>query len=223
MSTKKVLNGEIIAAAALEIADSEGFEAVSMRRIAEKLGAGTMSLYYYLKSKAELVAAMDDALMAELIVSNLPDNWRAAMRMIAARTRDLYIRHPWALNAMLTAPPGVNAMRHAEQCLEALSNTPMTTEGKKVDAFWAIIDDFVFGYALREASGDSQVDVERAKRLLASGEFPQLAQAYGEELVRAAPDRFQIGLDALLETGMNATSGQTTNPPPSRTRRARGC
>src|SRR5271170_2046617 len=221
MSTTKVLNREIIAAAALEIADSEGFEAVSMRRIAEKLGAGTMSLYYYLKSKAELVAAMDDALMAELIVSNLPDNWRAAMRMIAARTRDLYIRHPWALNAMLTAPPGVNAMRHAEQCLEALSNTPMTTEAKLT--LLAIIDDFVFGYALREASGDSHVDVERAKRLLASGEFPQLAQAYGEELVRAAPDRFQIGLDALLETRMNATSGQTPNSPASRTRRAQEC
>jgi AcrR family transcriptional regulator len=221
MSTKKVLDGEIIAAAALEIADSEGFEAVSMRRIAQKLGAGTMSLYYYVKSKAELLAAMDDALMAELIVSNLPDNWRAAMRMIAARTRDLYIRHPWALNAMLTAPPGVNAMRHAEQCLEALSNTPMTTEAKLT--LLAIIDDFVFGYALREASGDSHVDVERAKRLLASGEFPQLAQAYGKELVKAAPDRFQIGLDALLETGMNVTSGQTPNPPPSRTRRARKC
>ena len=59
---------EQIAAAALAIADAEGFEAVSMRRIAAQLGAGTMSLYRYISTKDDLVTLMDDALMGESLV-----------------------------------------------------------------------------------------------------------------------------------------------------------
>src|SRR5262245_47329486 len=121
MSRTQQLSRETIAAAALAIADTEGFTAVSMRRVAEELGAGTMSLYYYVKTKAELVAAMDDALMAEVVVPTLPKHWRKALTAIAQRTRDVFIRHPWALSSMQSAPPGVNAMRHMEQCLKALT------------------------------------------------------------------------------------------------------
>src|SRR5262249_61127857 len=59
---------EEIASAALQIADEEGFAAVSMRRVAAQLGAGTMTLYHYVQSKDDLVALMDDALMAEVLV-----------------------------------------------------------------------------------------------------------------------------------------------------------
>ena len=56
-----------IASTALAIADTEGFAAVSMRRIAAELGAGTMTLYYYVRTKDELVALMDDAIMGEVL------------------------------------------------------------------------------------------------------------------------------------------------------------
>ena len=59
---------EQIAAAALAIADTEGFDAVSIRRVAAELGAGTMSLYRYISAKADLVALMDDAIMGESLV-----------------------------------------------------------------------------------------------------------------------------------------------------------
>src|SRR3954452_23863804 len=58
-----------IAAAALQLADAEGFEAVSMRRVAQALGAGTMTLYNYVRTKYELLALMDDAIMGEVLVS----------------------------------------------------------------------------------------------------------------------------------------------------------
>ncbi|MBX5483044.1 MAG: helix-turn-helix transcriptional regulator [Myxococcaceae bacterium] len=85
-----------IAAAALEIADKEGFEAVSMRRIADALGAGTMTLYHYVRTKDELVALLDDALMAEILVpeDELSDHWQEALTTIARRTRKVFIRHP---------------------------------------------------------------------------------------------------------------------------------
>src|SRR5580693_10250997 len=114
MSRSKGLSREKIATVALAIADQEGFEAVSMRRVAQELKVGTMSLYYYVKTKDDLVAVMDDALMGEALLPSLPKNWKRAITEIATRTRDLYLRHPWTLSAMLSAPPGINAMRHIE-------------------------------------------------------------------------------------------------------------
>jgi AcrR family transcriptional regulator len=88
---------EQIAAVALALADAEGFTAVSMRRVATELGAGTMSLYRYIATKADLVALLDDALMAERLVpaAELPADWRAALALSARRTRQVYLRHPW--------------------------------------------------------------------------------------------------------------------------------
>src|SRR5580693_8580548 len=113
MSRAKVkLGRDTIAAAALSIADKEGFDAVSMRRVAQELNVGTMSLYYYVKTKDDLIAVMDDALMGEALLPSLPKGWQRAMMEIAKRTHAVFIRHPWALAAMLSAPPGLNAMRH---------------------------------------------------------------------------------------------------------------
>ncbi len=76
---------EQIAAAALAIADTEGFEAVSIRRVAAELGAGTMSLYRYISAKSNLVALMDDAIMGESLIpgGQLPADWREALSPIA--------------------------------------------------------------------------------------------------------------------------------------------
>ncbi|MGA7925179.1 MAG: TetR/AcrR family transcriptional regulator [Candidatus Sulfotelmatobacter sp.] len=197
MSRPSPLSREKIAAAALAIADAEGFASVSMRRVAQEMGVGTMSLYYYVRTKADLVAAMDDALMGEVLMPSLPRNWREALTVIAIRTRDVFLRHPWALSSMLSAPPGVNAMRHMEQCLQALARTTMSTREKL--ALLAIIDDFVFGYALREAASDSKVDLNFARTQLATGAFPRLKEAFGKGRMPAMPDRFQVGLRALLD------------------------
>jgi AcrR family transcriptional regulator len=198
MSRQSALSREKIAAAALAIADAEGFAAVSMRRIAQEMGVGTMSLYYYVKTKAELVAAMDDALLGEVVAPSLPGNWREALTVIAARTRDAFLRHPWALYSMLSAAPGVNAMRHMEQCLQVLATTTMTTREKL--ALLATIDDFVFGYALREAASDPKVDVKFVRAQLATGAFPRLKEAFGKGRPPAMSDRFQMGLRALLDS-----------------------
>ena len=79
-----------IAAAALAIADSEGIDAVTMRRVARELGAGTMTLYHYVRTKDDLLALMSDALLGELIV---PDEAlegggaRRSARSAGGRTR----------------------------------------------------------------------------------------------------------------------------------------
>jgi len=193
---KSRLTREKIAAVALAIADKDGFGAVSMRRVAQELNVGTMSLYYYVKTKDDLIGVMDDALMAEALLPSLPKGWKRAIVEIAKRTHALFIRHPWALSAMLSAPPGLNAMRHMEQCLEALAETSMTG-GEKLTLL-AMVDDFVFGHALREAAEDSTIDAEFAAAQLRSGAFPRLAEVFGGGRIRTQSDRFDQGLRKLL-------------------------
>jgi AcrR family transcriptional regulator len=142
---------EQIAAAALRIADEDGIDAVSMRNVATKLGAGTMTLYNYVHTKDELIALMDDALMAEALVPDgeLPDNWRDAVAAIARRTWAVLGRHPWALVAPQGAAPGPNTMRHFEQFLAAIAGTGL--DGAATFDLLALVDSYVFGSALLTA------------------------------------------------------------------------
>ena len=95
------LNRDSIGAAALAIADAEGFQAVSMRRVAQELNVGTMSLYYYVKTKDDLIAVMDDALMSEALLPVLPRNWKRAITEIATQTHSIF--SPSSLGAHLDA------------------------------------------------------------------------------------------------------------------------
>jgi len=228
------LTREKISAAALAIADAEGFEAVSMRRIAARLGASTMSLYYYVRTKADLVALMDDALMGEVLIpeGQLPREWREAISAIARRTRDVFARHPWALLSMQGAPPGPNAMRHFEQSLEALEEAPMTSEGKL--ALLQLVDDFVFGHSLRTAEAKDWFgeDSDRTRsaealgqELFKTGAFPRTAALFARAGSRDAArhrqwlteDRFEHALAAVLDGGAQRLSqaaprGRSTKP-----------
>jgi AcrR family transcriptional regulator len=210
---------EQIAAAAFAIADTEGFEAVSMRRIAAILGAGTMSLYRYITTRADLLALIDDALMREALVpGQLPEDWREALTQVARQTRAAYLRHPWAVQALQGRPPadpvvaGPNGIRHFEQSLAALAGAPLGTAAK-LDLL-AIVDDYVFGHLLHAAefaersgaAADSQASgAEFMRTQIASGDFPHLAALAQDPDARALSDpgrldeRFERGLRLIID------------------------
>ena len=142
------------------------------------------------------MAAVDDALMGETLLPSLPKGWKRAMLEIAKRTHAVFIRHPWALASMLKAPAGLNAMRHMEQCLEALAETSMT-KAQKITLL-TMVDDFVFGHALREAANDVTIDFEFADAQLATGAFPGRLRSL-VRVVGANKRRFELGLRALLD------------------------
>src|SRR4051812_9203261 len=101
-SRKPRFSREQIAKTALEIADAEGFEALSMRRVGGELGAGTMTLYHYVRTKEDLLALVEDALTGETAdaCDPLPKAWRPALKKIATATRATYLRHAWALRSL---------------------------------------------------------------------------------------------------------------------------
>jgi AcrR family transcriptional regulator len=220
---RPALSREKIVAVALAIADAEGFEAVSMRRIASELGAGTMTLYHYVKTKDELIALVGDAIMGELIIpaDEVPDGWRDGFAEIARRTRGVFARHPWIIEHMDERSDdgsGPNMLRHVEQSLDVASRTGLEME----DQFElvALVDDYVFGYVMRarDVIDFGHDDSTAARRLdamlayigtqLASGEFPHLAAFAGDDprgafarITQLTTDgqRFERGLQILLD------------------------
>lgn len=208
-----------IASTALAIADAEGFAAVSMRRIATELGAGTMTLYYYVRTKDELVALMDDAIMTEVLIprEELPEHWYDALTAVAVRTWDVLMRHPWALYSLQNAPTGPNAMRHFEQSLAALANTDLAGPAKV--ALLSAVDDYVHGNVLRTAEvretndpmSEEQLEATLAfgQAQLATGEFPHTEALFGDKHPREVyatlagtdneRERFRAGLAMLLD------------------------
>ncbi len=205
-----------IARAALEIADSEGFDAVSMRRVAQKLGAGTMTLYHYVRNKNELIALMSDAVMAEVVVpeGELSADWRTALTQIANRSHDAFKAHHWVFQKMSDdGVPGPNGMRHFEQSLEAVAGLGLDRD----QTFEVIgqVDDYVFGYSLREVQeaeeqehGWSPAVIDFFRHELATGEYPLIYDLFGDDFeatfneameLMADESRFHRGLKRLLD------------------------
>jgi AcrR family transcriptional regulator len=95
-----------VVAAAVEVADAEGLAGLSMRRVADHLGVGTMSLYRYVPGKAELLDAMVDRVSGETDrPDDLPGGWRPRLEQVARENRRLYERHPWLLQVFAARPP----------------------------------------------------------------------------------------------------------------------
>ncbi len=173
---------EEIAAAAVRIADQEGFGAVSMRHLAAEMGAGTMTLYHYVRTKDELLTLVVDAVMGEVVIpadEPLPEDWRAAMTVIAHRSRDALQRHPWILDITDDPPFGPNSVRHFDQTLAAVSSLDIPLI-EKFDIV-TCIDEYVFGHCLHQRNNVSVDDdvmsdevADYVEGLVASGGYPQL-------------------------------------------------
>jgi AcrR family transcriptional regulator len=233
-----------IADAAIAVADAEGIEAVSMRRVAAELGLGTMSLYHYVRGTDELLDLMTDGIMGGQLVDDaeLRKGWRAGLRAIAVATRRNFERHPWMIGAMRPRPralPGPNALRHFDQSVAAVADTgaDLPTQMEII----AVVDDYVFGFAVRAIFAglearegeddpgwmDAVFDYMRGE--LETGAYPNVqriveanrtAGGRDEDLPMMAIDegRFERGLERLLD-GIEAELARKAKASPKRRRR----
>ena len=114
---------------AVEVADAEGLEALSMRRVAERLGISTMSLYTYVPGKGELLDAMLDEVMGETVgPDETSGGWRERLELVARRNWELYHRHPWMLQVAATSRPplGPNVIAKYDYELRAVDGIGLT-------------------------------------------------------------------------------------------------
>jgi AcrR family transcriptional regulator len=176
-----------IAEVALRIADTEGLDAVSMRRVASELGAGTMTLYHYVRTKDELFALVNDAIMGEIVVpadEPLPEHWRDAISVIARRSRDALRKHSWMFDVADEPAVGPNAVRHFDQSLQAVASVPGTF-ADQLDVL-TVVDEYVFGFCTHERSAFHDVEddaemLEYIKELVATGDYPTLGRLIEEQ------------------------------------------
>lgn len=199
---RPALSRDAIVRSAIEIADAEGLEAVSIRRVAGDLGVRPMSLYTYIDRKEDLLALMYDQVTGEMLIgAELPSGWREAIATIARRTREVVLRHSW-MPGMPTRG-GPNALRHVEESLTALRELDLSPD-IAVEVLTAV-DKFVLGHAVFEIGSHSADIAGLAAQpyidsLLASGEFPALSRIAAHARVDAATDdQFEHGLGWLLD------------------------
>ncbi|MEU1933046.1 TetR/AcrR family transcriptional regulator [Streptomyces coeruleorubidus] len=176
---------EAITAAAVTLADAEGLEVVTMRRVAAEVGAGVMSLYSYAPDKETLLELMVDHVSGELTVTDPPSgDWRADLKTVAHLQRAHMLRHPWLPAALTTRRvPGPNTLAFLEHVLAVLRPTGLDGAAK-LEVF-AQLTAFVAGHVgheIAQAAVSRSPDRAAAEgrylaAVAADGSHPELAEA----------------------------------------------
>jgi AcrR family transcriptional regulator len=205
---------------AIAIADAEGTEAVSMRRIARDLRVGAMSLYWHVESKEELHRLMLDTVHAEIEAPPSSGDWRTDLAAYAGNTRAALLRHPWAIEFVNTGPPsGPNDARNAERLIGALDGLGL--DAKTTMWILSTLGTYVTGAALREIQEErwhrsldettaqmtqAELDawhVEFEQQIRGSGRYPHITKILDANFDPDAPEtsgeRFWFGLGCVLD------------------------
>lgn len=166
-----------ITAAAIGIADREGLDAVSMRRVAAELGTGAASLYRYVETRDDLLDLMIDAVGGEQALPPPSGDWLADLVGVGDQARAVMRRHPWLPGLVTTrAVLGPNGLAVLEHVLEVLAPHPAGLTAK-LEAFamlTGITAQFV-RYELAGGSAGQRRNAAYLQHVLASGQRPRLA------------------------------------------------
>ena len=203
------LSRERVLRAAVEFADRHGLEGLSMRKLADELGAGAMSLYHYVPNKDDLLDGIVDLVFAEIERPSAEGDWRAAMRARAVSTLDALGRHRWAVGRMEgrgTHGPANLALHDAVLgCLRAAGfSLEMTVHA------YSVQDSYIYGFALQETDMSSETaedfaaEAQRQMREYAAvlADYPHLVEVVGGHVAEAGYDyesEFLFGLDLILD------------------------
>jgi AcrR family transcriptional regulator len=207
------LTREQIVRAAIEIADADGLEAISMRRIAQRLGAGAMSLYWHVASKEELLSLVYDEIFGEIEpLAPRTGDWRADAERMAHATRAVMLRHPWMVSVVGNQPAlGPNLLQHIESSLAVLE--PLELDPAFALSIMSTIDNAVTGFVVQELQhrayfeGQNLTEEELFASLepylrqqLATGRYPLFERSLDSLLATMnEAEKFQFGLDCLLD------------------------
>ena len=193
------LSASKIVEAAIEIADSQGLESVSIRRIARALDARPMSIYNHISNKDEILELMAEKAIDEVLAeSPLPRDWREALSTIARMMYATYIAHPWLVTIFSQRPIiGPNAAKHAEQFVIAVDELPY----KKEELWWFVgaMNDYVLGHSLRAVTAPPSVqlaDPGPGEEEMPSAELESLPDYLR---TRASIERFEFGMKLVLD------------------------
>ncbi|KOU40416.1 TetR/AcrR family transcriptional regulator [Streptomyces sp. WM6378] len=222
---REQLSREQIVSEAVKLLDTEGLEALSMRRLGTRLGAGATSLYRHVASKDELIELVVDEVYGELTVPAAEDdtNWRQAVGAGAHSLRSMVLRHPWVasvLGQVGLVRLGPNVMRMSERMLAVFATAGFATE--ESDQAMNTVIACVIGMTISEAAYLSMIarsgkdeqewlDSLRPAAEQAAQDYPRLREGQAAqrgrnpEQIREA--NFAYALDRVLD-GLEARLGR---------------
>ena len=212
------LSKERVLRAAVALAARDGIESLTMRKLADELGVGAMSLYHYVPNKEELLDGMVDIVFSEIELPPTDVDWKTAMRRRAISTREVLNRHRWAVGLMESrVTPGPASLRLHDAVLGCLREAGFSID-LTIQAY-SVLDAYIYGFALQEkslpfesAEGAAAVAEEQVREFAEladerqftalAEDFPYLAEVVAGHVAKVGYDfatAFEYGLDLILD------------------------
>jgi AcrR family transcriptional regulator len=201
---------------ARRVADAEGFEAVTVRRLGRELGVHFTSLYNHVADKDDIRNGIVDLVLNEVEIPEDGGDWKTALRRSAISAHDAFLRHRWACNLMLTtteeSPARLRWMEFVLRTLREAGFSPDLT-----DHGYHALDSHITGFTLWEVSFPFTTREELTDlatgflRDLPADEFPYVTEHVHQHLAEPDPDgttEFAFGLDLILD-GLERILGTT--------------
>ena len=201
------LSFELVIQAAVELADGDGLGAVSMRKVAERLGVEAMSLYHHVANKDQLLDGMVDLVFAEIELPDAQTPWREAMWARAHAARQALLRHRWAVGLLDSRPsPGLATVRHHDAVIGSLRRGGFSI-AEAARAF-SLLDSYIYGFVLQEQAlpfsnaAELETVADSIMASLPADEFPYLIEMMVEHALKpdySYAEEFEGGLQLILD------------------------
>ena len=201
------LSRDRVLQAAIRIADEDGIDALSMRRLARELGVEAMSLYNHVANKDEILGGIVDIVADEVEMPPNRGNWKAEVRTSAISAHDAFLRHRWACPLMMrTSSPIPSRMLWMEWLLRTLREAGLSPN--LTHHAYHALDSHITGFTLWQVSFPFETREELldlAEDFLGqipADEYPYVIEHAKEHLAAPDPDEpneFEFGLDLILD------------------------
>jgi AcrR family transcriptional regulator len=207
------LTRERVVAAAIELADRDGIESISMRRLAQELGVEAMSLYTHVRNKDDLLDGMVDAVIGKIPTSADGADWKTSLRQMVLTARGVVLTHPWAPRTIESRTmPGLAMVRYVNTVIGALREGGFTIA--QAHHALHILGSRVLGFTqdLFDDSGDLEPETAASLASELGAALPYVAEmalavTHGGALGRCDDDiEFEFALDFILD-GLDRLQG----------------
>jgi AcrR family transcriptional regulator len=201
------LSRERVLRSAVDIADTAGIGALTIRSLAQRLGVKPISIYYYVPNKSAILDGIVDLIFSEIEVPEAGGDWRSELVRRASSARRVLSRHHWAIGLMESRrSPGPATLRHHDAVLGTLRKAGFTVE--MTAHAYALLDSYVYGFALQEAAlpftgPDTAAEVaEPMMQQFPADAYPHLVELTTEYIMQPGydfGDEFEFGLNVILD------------------------
>ena len=208
--SRETLSRERALQVAMTLADAEGIEVLTMRRLAQELGVEAMSLYHHVSNKNDILDGMVDLVFAEIELPAGTGAWKSELRKRTRSARAALNRHPWAIALMESrVAPGMATLRHHDAVLGSLRQGGFSLE--LTAHAYSLIDAYLYGFVLQElqlpfdteSSADTQAVAKAIFEKIPAGALPHLVEFTMKHVLKpgyAYGKEFDFGLELILDS-----------------------